>query len=85
MEQKKYEISKEFIEKSGKQVSGSLVGRVLSKIEMREKIYKGILGVEGYEVLKGEIKNEIYEHFRDYVILLESFDSGIQFKVNVIR
>jgi len=66
---KKYTISKEYLEKILSKGASSLVGMVMKRFEIHDN----------KEVIKKEAKELIYETFRSVKAHIESFSTGVKF------
>jgi len=68
--EKEYKISEKFLEEIIKKSSQSLVGMAMKRFEI----------LEDKEAIKVSIKELIYENFRNFKALVESFSFGVEFK-----
>lgn len=64
-----YILNEQFVENILKQSSRSLVGKACKRFEI----------IEDREILKNELKELIYEHYRDLKSSLKCFSIGIKF------
>ncbi len=68
---KEYRISEEYLSKMLDEKSKATVGRILKRVET----------IADMKTLKEELKNVVYEEFRDIKTTLDAFNSGILFSL----
>jgi hypothetical protein len=65
----KYTVSQDYLDKLIEQSSKCLVGKILKRHEI----------VNDSDTLKKDIKELIYEHFRDLKTFISAFNCGVKF------